>query len=185
MSASPRHAALEASSILVLLLCIAVLCQPIHLPRPSPHQEKPHEALCPPSSHTSRTLTPEELKQRRIEIAAWAKEGARTWGFTLDPRSPRRNGSDLLHRRKQGRLPQWVKRSHTLPTIVFFDSSSRDQAIDTRAKAPGPARYGVTVEVREWTSPDRLWSARLRPDHNCKPITLFRGGASAMRRSTK
>jgi len=37
-------------------------------------------------------------------------------------------------------------------TIVFFDASSKEQAVEIARIHPG-LHYGVTVEVREWTSP--------------------------------
>ena len=67
-----------------LLGCSAVLCQPIHPQTASP-QEKPmkHYALI---FRPTRVLTPEELKQRPVEIAAWVKR-VTDMGITLDPRS--------------------------------------------------------------------------------------------------
>ena len=40
----------------------------------------------------------------------------------------------------------------TLTTIVFFDSPSRDQATEIARIHPG-LHYGVTIELRDWTSP--------------------------------
>ena len=67
-----------------LLACLAVLIQPLHSQTARP-QEKPmkHYALL---FHTSRTLTPEEVKQRGVEITAWVKQ-VTNMGITLDPRA--------------------------------------------------------------------------------------------------
>src|ERR1700736_1177940 len=48
-------------------------------------KEKPmkHYALL---FHSTRALTPEELKQRAVEIASWVKQ-VTDMGITLDPRS--------------------------------------------------------------------------------------------------
>jgi hypothetical protein len=135
----------------VLLLCIAVLCQPIHSQTITP-PEKPmkHYALL---FHTSRTLTPEELKQRRIEIAAWAKE-VTDMGITLDPRSLGETAATFSTEESKV-VSRNGSSDPTLSNIVFFDSSSRDQAVDIARRHPG-LHYGVTVEVREWTSPRQI-----------------------------
>src|SRR5258708_2919382 len=131
-----------------LLLCLAVLCQPIHAQAASP-QEKPmkHYALL---FHTSRTLTPDEQKQRALDIAAWVK-GVTEMGVMLDPRSLGETaanfsaeGSEIVSRHGSS--------DPTFSNIVFFDSSSREQAVEIARKHPG-LHYGVTVEVRQWTSP--------------------------------
>jgi hypothetical protein len=131
-----------------LLLSLAVLCQPIHAQTASP-LEKPmkHYALL---FHTSRTLTPDEQKQRALDIAAWVK-GVTEMGVTLDPRSLGETaanfsaeGSEIVSRHGSS--------DPTFSNIVFFDSSSREQAVEIARKHPG-LHYGVTVEVRQWTSP--------------------------------
>jgi len=131
-----------------LLACLAVLIQPIHSQTASP-QEKPmkHYALL---FHTSRTLTPEEVKQRGVEITAWVKQ-VTNMGITLDPRALGETaatfsgkGSDVI--------PGNGSVDPTLSNLVFFDSPSKDQAVEVARIHPG-LHYGVTVEVREWTSP--------------------------------
>jgi hypothetical protein len=103
--------------------------------------------------HTPRPLTPadpEKMKQRGIDIAAWVKRVTET-GIALDPRNfgemvanfaP--EGSEVVSRKEPT--------DPTFATIVFFDSPSREQAVNIARTHPG-LRYGVTVEVREWTSP--------------------------------
>src|SRR6266550_7099865 len=131
-----------------LLACLAVLIQPIHSQTASP-QEKPmkHYALL---FHTSRTLTPEEVKQRGVEITAWVKQ-VTNMGITLDPRALGETaatfsgkGSDVI--------PGNGSIDPTLSNLVFFDSPSKDQAVEVPRIHPG-LNSGATVEVREWTSP--------------------------------
>jgi|SRR5215471_504484 len=99
---------------------------------------------------STRTLTPEELKQRAVEIAAWVKQ-VEDKGITLDPRNfgeTRANFSAAGGEVISGNGPS----DPTLSTIVFFDSPSPDLAVGIARIHPG-LRYGVTVDLREWTSP--------------------------------
>jgi hypothetical protein len=132
----------------VLLACFAVRCQPIH-PQTSSSQEKSmkHYALL---FHPTRTLTPEELNHRAVEIPAWVKQ-VTDMGITLDPRALGETvanfapeGSEIVSRKGSS--------DPTLSNLVFFDSASRDQAVNIARIHPG-LHYGVTVELREWTSP--------------------------------
>ena len=100
--------------------------------------------------HATRTLTPEELEQRKVEIAAWVKQ-VTDMGITLDPRALGQtaatfsaDGNEVVSREESS--------DPTLSNIVFFDARSRDQAVNIAQIHPG-LHYGVTVEVREWTSP--------------------------------
>jgi hypothetical protein len=100
--------------------------------------------------HTTRALTPEELKQRADEIGFYVKQ-VTDRGITLDPRSLGETagtfygeGNEVVSRKESS--------DPTLSNILFFDSPSRDQAVDMARTHPG-LRYGVTVELREWTSP--------------------------------
>jgi hypothetical protein len=131
-----------------LLACLAVLIQPLHSQAASP-QEKlmKHYALL---FHTSRTLTPEEQKQRGVEIAAWVKQ-VTGMGVTLDPRSLGETAATFAAKGTEIISGNGLI-DPTLSNIVFFDSPSRDQAVDIARIHPG-LHYGVTVEVREWTSP--------------------------------
>ena len=100
--------------------------------------------------HSARTLTPEELEQRKIEIAAWVKR-VTNMGITLDPRAL---GETAATFSAEGNTVVSRKGSSdsTLSNIVFFDSPSGDQAVNIARIHPG-LHYGVAVEVREWTSP--------------------------------
>ncbi len=98
----------------------------------------------------TRTLSPEELKQRQVEITAWVKR-VTEMGVKLDPRSFGEtaatfsvDGGQVVSHNGGG--------DPAFSNIVFFDSSSRDQALEIAKTHPG-LHYGTTVALREWTSP--------------------------------
>jgi hypothetical protein len=138
-----------------LLLFASVLCQTI-LPlaiaqMPSP-QEKPmkHYALI---FHATRTFTPEEQKQRPIEIAAWVKK-VTDMGIVLDPRNFTETVANFSLEESKV-TSRNGSNDPTLSTIVYFDSPGEEQAMDIARIHPG-LHYGVTVEVREWSSPREI-----------------------------
>ena len=107
----------------------------------------------------TRTVTSEEQKQRGVDIAAWVKK-VTDMGITLDPR----NFADTLttFALEDSQVVSRNGSSGPKPaTIVFFDSPGSEQAVDIARIHPG-LRYGVTVEVREWTSPRELAAAETR-----------------------
>ncbi len=107
----------------------------------------------------TRALTPEEQKQRAVDIAAWVKK-VTDMGITLDPR----NFGDTLaaFAVEDSKVVSRNGSSGPKPaTIVFFDSPSTEQAAEIARIHPG-LHYGVTVEVREWTSPRALAAAKAR-----------------------
>jgi hypothetical protein len=109
--------------------------------------------------HATRTFTPEEQKQRPVDIAGWVKK-VTDMGITLDPR----NFGDTLaaFALEDSRVVSHNGASGPRPaTIVYFDSPSSEQAVDIARIYPG-LHYGVTVEVREWTSPRELVAAEAR-----------------------
>jgi hypothetical protein len=97
----------------------------------------------------SRTLTPEELKQRAIDIQLWVKR-VTEMGITLDPRglgeATRFSAEGNTVVSHEGAMDP------ALTTIVFFDSASSEQAAEIARIHPG-LRYGVSVELREWSAP--------------------------------
>jgi hypothetical protein len=109
--------------------------------------------------HATRTLTPEEQKQRTVDIAGWVKK-VTDMGITLDPR----NFGDTLasfaleDNKVVSRNGSSGAKS---ASIVFFDSPRSEQAVDIARIHPG-LNYGVTVEVQEWTSPRELAAAETR-----------------------
>jgi len=101
-------------------------------------------------TNSNRTLTPKEQNQRQVEIAAWAKE-VTDMGITLDPRAL---GETAANFSVEGDKIVSQERSSdpAFRNLVFFDSASRDQAVNIARMHPG-LHYGSTVEVREWTDP--------------------------------
>ena len=100
--------------------------------------------------YPSRTLTPEELTQRQVEILEWAND-VTSMGIDLDPRalaSPLArlapSGGEAVSG-DEGAGPAFTN-------IVFFNSASEEQAMRVAKTHPG-LRYGTRIEVREWTSP--------------------------------
>lgn len=107
----------------------------------------------------TRTVTSEEQKQRGVDIADWIKK-VTAMGIILDPR----NFGDTLatFALEDSQLVSRNGSSCPKPaTIVFFDSPGSEQAMDIARIHPA-LRYGVTVEVREWTSPRELAAAETR-----------------------
>ena len=102
--------------------------------------------------HTSsnHTLTPQELQQRQVEIAAWAKQ-VMAMGVALDPRAL---GETTANFSIEGDklVSHQGSSDPTFRNLVFFDSASRDEAVYIARIHPG-LHYGSTVEVREWTDP--------------------------------
>jgi len=138
-----------------LLLCSVALCQLPHsqiVAQTANPKEKPVEryALI---FHPTRKLTSDELKQRPIDIAAWVQY-ATDLGIVLDPRA---FGETVATFSAEGGQVVSHKDSSdpALSTIVFFESSSEEQAVDLARRHPG-LRYGVTVELREWTVPQQI-----------------------------
>ncbi len=101
-------------------------------------------------TNANRTLTPKELQQRQVEITAWAKQ-VTDMGVTLDPRAL---GETAANFSVQGDkiVSHEGSSDPTFRNLVFFESPSRDQAVNIARIHPG-LHYGSTVEVREWTDP--------------------------------
>jgi len=99
---------------------------------------------------STRMLTAEEVKQRHVEISSWV-ERVTDMGITLDPRNFTEVAANLSAQQIEI-VSREGSSDPTLGTIVFFDSPSAAQAVEIARMHPS-LRYGVTVEVREWTSP--------------------------------
>jgi len=100
--------------------------------------------------HATRPLTPEERKQSAIDIPVWVKR-VTEMGITLDPRAlgetvtrfSTEGSTVVTHEEQMGAAP--------ITFIVFFDSPSRDKAMEVAQIHP-VLQYGTTIELREWTS---------------------------------
>jgi hypothetical protein len=101
-------------------------------------------------TNSSRPLTPKEQEQRQVEIAAWAKQ-VTDMGIKLDPRA---FGETVANLSVEGDkiVSHEGASDPAFRNLVFFDSVSRDQAVNIARIHPG-LHYGSTVEVREWTDP--------------------------------
>ena len=100
--------------------------------------------------HATRPLTAEEVQRRGPEIQTWVKT-VNQKGITLDPRAFGETVAEFSQ--QQGDV---VTRNGSsdpaLVNIVFFDAPGKDQALEIARVHPG-LHYGVTVEVREWSTP--------------------------------
>lgn len=99
---------------------------------------------------TTRALTPEEQQHRAADIAAWIKQVSEM-GITLSPHTLEK---PILAIPANGSDPS-IASDPALSNIVLFDAATRDQAIQVARLHPAP-RYGVSVELREWTAPRPL-----------------------------
>ena len=101
-------------------------------------------------TNSNRTLTPKELHERQVEITAWAKQ-VTAMGVTLDPRAL---GETAANFSVEGDkiVSHDGSSDPTFRNLVFFDSASKDQAVNIARIHPG-LHYGSIVEVREWTDP--------------------------------
>ena len=100
--------------------------------------------------HSTRTLSPEEIKQRGADIAVWVKQ-VTDMGVTLDPRTLEKT---LANFSAEGNriVSREGPSDPTFRNLVFFDTASSEQAVTIAQTHPG-LHYGATVELREWTSP--------------------------------
>jgi hypothetical protein len=100
--------------------------------------------------HSTRPVTPEERNQRTVDIAAWVKQVV-AMGITLDPRNFGDTAANFSATASDADSHK-ASTDSSLATIVFFDSSDRDQAVNIARIHPGP-HYGAAVSLREWSSP--------------------------------
>jgi hypothetical protein len=98
---------------------------------------------------TTRTLTPNEQKQRSADIAAWIKQ-VTGMGVTLTPHTLEATITAIP---AEGAAKP-AANDPALSNIVLFDAT-REQAIQIARTHPAP-RYGVNLELREWTTPRPL-----------------------------
>jgi hypothetical protein len=135
-------------AFLVSMLIWIALPQLIHSQTKPPQEKAMHHYVL--IFRPTRALTAEELKQRAVEIPAWVKRVGEM-GITIDPKalSP---SAMRLSQKNGGIVTEEGSADPTLTNLVFFDAGTREQAMEVARIHPG-LHYGVTVEVREWTSP--------------------------------
>lgn len=108
--------------------------------------------------YPTRSLSPEETSRRATEIAAWVKQ-VEGMGVILDPRALGETAATFSSAGSEANTHNGSTSEPRLTNIVFFDSPSKDQAVDIARIHPG-LHYGVIVDVREWTSPRATAPAR-------------------------
>jgi len=96
--------------------------------------------------HPSTKLSDAEQKQRAEEVRVWAirQNGE---GRKLDPRLLARESH-----RVDGEKAKIATDERVVVAITFLEARDFVEAVKIAESHPGP-RYGVSVEVREWTSP--------------------------------
>ena len=94
-------------------------------------------------TNSNRPLTLKEQEQRQVEIVAWAKQ-VTNMGIKLDPRALGETAANLS---VEGDKIVSHERSSdpAFRNLVFFDSASRDQAVNI-ARIHRGLHYGSTVE---------------------------------------
>jgi len=99
---------------------------------------------------TSRALTPAELKQRPAEIQLWVKH-VTGMGIAIDPKAL--GPFAIRFTQQNGTLQsQEDPADPALVNFVFFDAPTEAEAVEVARSHPG-LRYGVSVELRNWTTP--------------------------------
>lgn len=99
---------------------------------------------------TTRPFTAEEQQTRPREIQKWVAE-VTSMGIQLDPR----NLGDTVANLSQldGSITSRnVPTDQSLVTLVYFDAPDNAKALEIARIHPG-RRYGVTLELREWSAP--------------------------------
>ena len=99
---------------------------------------------------TTRVITADEQKQRIADISAWIKQ-VTEMGVSLDPHTLEET---IVAIPAEGTQTAGSPDA-TLSNIVLFDATTREQAIEIAHLHPAP-RYGVSIELREWTAPRPL-----------------------------
>ena len=98
----------------------------------------------------TRTLTPDELKQRAVDIPVWVQR-VTEMGIKLEPKAL--GGFALRFSQDNGTVVTHDGPADpSLTNLVFFDAPGQEQAVEVARIHPG-LHYGVTVELREWALP--------------------------------
>jgi hypothetical protein len=100
--------------------------------------------------YKNSSYAPDQQRQSRGDLQAFVKRITDS-GIKLDPRSLHVPLA-IFSGNKDGVVSRETPDSTTLTTILFFDAPGPDRAIEIARTHPG-MRYGVDVEVREWTAP--------------------------------
>lgn len=97
-------------------------------------------------------LSPERQKQRVAEVRSWAMTQI-TQGRNLDPRIL---GDERYQVAPDNEGPSRSELNEkSIVAVTFLAAPNFDAAVQVAKTHPG-LRYGVSVEVREWSSPQPL-----------------------------
>jgi hypothetical protein len=137
-------------SVWVLTFALLVFA-PLSLTR-AQSQEKPmhHYVMI---FRTTRPFTAEEQQIRGRDIQHWVAQ-VTAMGIQLDPR----NLGDTVANLSQvdgETVNHTDPTDHSLVTLVYFDAPDNAKALEVARSHPGP-HYGVTLELREWSTPAPL-----------------------------
>jgi hypothetical protein len=100
----------------------------------------------------TRPFTPEEQTHRIADIAAWVKQVS-AMGVTLNPHTLGDTVAAYASKDNQP-VAHAGAIDPTLANLVFFDSTE-EQAAEIARLHPAP-HYGVTIELRKWSTPAAL-----------------------------
>ena len=139
---------------LAMLACFVAVSKPLHAQATTSTtnpQEKPvqHYVLL---FRATRPVTPEEQPHRIADIAAWVKQ-VTDMGITLNPHTLGDTVAAYTSKDNQP-VAHAGAIDPTLANLVFFDSTE-DQAAEIARLHPAP-HYGVTLELRKWSTPAAL-----------------------------
>ena len=95
---------------------------------------------------TTRPFTAEEQQTRTRDIQHWVAQ-VTSMSIQLDPRNL---GDTVANLPQAGGATDLTDRS--LATLVYFDARDNAEALEVARTHPGP-RYGVRLELREWSAP--------------------------------
>ena len=91
-----------------------------------------------------RSLTEQEQEQRTADVRSWALQQIKD--HSLDPRVLDEE-SHLLND-----LPRIMNNEEAVIALTFIEAKDFNEAVALANTHPG-LRYGVSIEVRRWTSP--------------------------------
>jgi hypothetical protein len=99
---------------------------------------------------TTRPFTAEEQQTRTRDIQHWVAQ-VTSMSIQLDPRNL---GDTVANLPQAGGaiVSQTDPTDRSLATLVYFDARDNAEALEVARTHPGP-RYGVTLELREWSAP--------------------------------
>lgn len=99
-------------------------------------------------------LSPEQQTQRAGEVRAWAA-AQNAAGRKLDPRLLDGAACQIPPLVESGMAG--VGAGAPIVAITFLEAASFSEAVESARTHPGP-RFGVSIEIREWTVPQPLAS---------------------------